>query len=121
MRFAKWVFTGAGIYGFVAVGPLYFMEGAIGRTSAPISHPEYFYGFIGVTLAFQLLFLIIGRDPVRLRPAMIAAVAEKVSFPPAVYLLVAQGRTPPVIAGFATIDLILAVLFVLSWIRTRAL
>lgn len=119
MRFARWVFTVAGIYGFVAVAPLYLMEGVIARTSPPISHPEYFYGFIGVTLAFQLLFLIIGRDPVRLRPAMLAAVIEKLSFPPAVYLLVSQGRTPPAVAVFATIDLVLAVLFVVSWVRTR--
>ena len=119
MRFAKWVFTIAGIYGFVAVGPLYFMEGAIGRASAPISHPEYFYGFIGVTLAFQLLFLIIARDPARLRPAMLASIVEKVSFPAAVWPLFLQHRAPAPVTVFASIDLLWGVLFVASYLRTR--
>lgn len=119
MRFARWVFTLAGIYGLVVVAPMYFAEAAMGEAGRPVSHPELLYGFAGVTLAFQILFLIIGRDPARLRPAMIAAVVEKVSFPAAVWPLYMQGRTPGAVAAFATVDLLLAVLFAIAWLRTK--
>ena len=61
MRFAKIVFLIAGIYGFLDLTPLYniyTMENAIGQRTPPaITHPEYFYGFLGVSLAWQFLFL----------------------------------------------------------------
>jgi hypothetical protein len=65
MRFARWVFLIAGIYGLLVVTPQYFMEGVIARTTGPITHPEYFYGFVGVVVAFQLVFLVVARDPIR--------------------------------------------------------
>ena len=75
MTFARWVYRIAGIYGLVVIGPLYFLEAQIGRDQpAPITHPEYFYGFAGVTLAWQVAFLIIGQDPVRYRWLMIPAI-----------------------------------------------
>ena len=36
MRFAKWAFTGAGIYGILTVAPLYFLESYIGKATGPI-------------------------------------------------------------------------------------
>jgi len=57
MKFAKWVFRIAGIYGLIVVAPMYLSESQISRDFPPaITHPEYFYGFIGVTLAWQVLF-----------------------------------------------------------------
>ena len=48
MRFAKRVYRVAGVYGFIAIVPLYFMEGRIGHDTPPaITHPEYYYGFVG--------------------------------------------------------------------------
>ncbi len=120
MRFAKWVFTVAGVYGVLALAPQYFLEKRVGVDHPPaITHPEYFYGFVGVALAWQVLFLMIGRDPLRLRPAMLAAVLEKISFAVAVPILYAQGRVPGIIVGFASIDAVLAVLFAISYWRTR--
>ena len=121
MRFARWVFLVAGIYGLIVVTPQYFMEGVIARTTGPITHPEYFYGFVGVVVAFQLVFLIIARDPVRLRPIMPACVVEKLSFGIAAWALYAAQRVRTDIVLFATIDLVLAVLFVVAWLRTRNL
>ena len=47
-------------------------------------------GFIGVAVAWQFVFLLISRDPVRYRPIMLAAVVEKASFGlPAIALYVA--------------------------------
>jgi len=72
MKFARIVFLIAGIYGILVLTPLYFLEQTIGReTPPPITHPEFFYGFVGVGLAWQIVFLIIARDPLRFRPMMI--------------------------------------------------
>jgi hypothetical protein len=120
MRFAKWVFLAAGIYGFVVLTPLYFLEGQIAVQQGPVTHPEYFYGFVGCALAFQLLFLLVARDPAGLRPAMLAAIVEKVGFPAAVWPLYLQGRTPAPVAIFSSIDLVWGLLFLVAWRRTRA-
>jgi hypothetical protein len=121
MRFARRVFLIAGDYGLITVEPQYFMEGTIARMTGPITHPEYFYGFVGVVVAFQLVFLIIARDPVRLRPIMPACVVEKLSFGIAAWALYAAQRVRTDIVLFATIDLVLGVLFVVAWLRTRNL
>src|ERR1700686_5334540 len=64
MRFAKIVFLVAGIYGLLILAPIYFMEEKIERETPPaITHPEYFYGFLGVGLAWQVLFPMLSRDP----------------------------------------------------------
>jgi hypothetical protein len=119
MKFAKYTFLIAGIYGLLALVPQYFMEEKNGRDYPPaITHPEYYYGFIGVAVAFQILFLIISRNPVRYRGAMIAAIVEKSSFAIAVPVLFMQNRVPTIILVFATIDLILGVLFIISFLKT---
>lgn len=56
MKFAKRVFLIAGIYGLIVVFPMYFLEEKNSRDfPPPITHPEYYYGFIDVTLAWQVL------------------------------------------------------------------
>ncbi len=116
MKFASWVFAIAGIYGVISVSPLYFMEEAIGRQDPPpITHPMFFYGFVGVTLAWQLLFFVIAREPVRLRPVIPFAVLEKLSFGVGAMVLYRQGRLDHGDLYFGGIDLVLALLFTLSW------
>ena len=78
MKFARWTFLIAGIWGFLVLVPLYFLEKRTGFVHPPaITHPEYFYGFLGVALAWQVLFLVIARDPERFRSAMLPAMMEK--------------------------------------------
>lgn len=61
-RFAKRVFLVAAIYGIVAVFPQYFMEAKLGIDfPPPLNHPEHFYGFLGVALAWQFAFLLIAK------------------------------------------------------------
>ena len=119
MKFAKRVFLVAGIYGLIAILPMYFMEARTGQDYPPaITHPEFFYGFVGVTLAWQVLFLVLSGNPVRYRPMMIPAILEKVGFVIAATVLFFQNRipTPPLIG--ASIDLVLAVFFVLAYLKT---
>ena len=116
MKFARWVFNIAAIYGVLIVTPLYFMERTIGEQNPPaITHPTFFYGFAGVTLAWQLLFFGIARQPVRLRPVIPFAVIEKLSFVIAAIVLYRQGRLDHNDLWLAAIDLILALLFFLAW------
>ena len=92
MTFARRVFQVAAIYGLLVLVPQYFLEGKTGRDFPPaITHPEYFYGFIGVAVAWQLAFLVIARDPVRYRPLMPVAVVEKLAFGVPAILLYATG------------------------------
>jgi len=119
-RFARRVFTGAGIYGLVCVVPMYWLERYFGEQyPPPITHPEFFYGFVGVTIAWQLVFLVMGGDPMRYRPLMLPAIVEKLGWGVAVSALVARGRTAPGMLPPAFVDLALAVLFATSFVRTR--
>jgi predicted Abi (CAAX) family protease len=95
------------------------MESRLGRDfPPPITHPEHFYGFIGVALAWQILFLIVAKDPVRYRPIMIPAILEKLEFRVACIVLFLQGRLSSVTLGVSTVDLILAALFFVSYRAT---
>ncbi|HQU85477.1 MAG TPA: hypothetical protein PKY59_20250 [Pyrinomonadaceae bacterium] len=119
MKFAKYTFTIAGIYGLLALLPQYFMEAKNSADFPPaINHPEYYYGFVGVALAFQVVFLIIGRDPVRYRPLMLASVIEKFSFAIAAIFLLMQNRIPLPLFGAAMIDLLLGIFFIISFVVT---
>lgn len=120
MRFARWIFRIAGIYGVLVIAPLYFLEAKINAEQPPaITHPEYFYGFAGVTLVWQFVFLLISRDPLRYRPMMPLAMLEKISWVVAIPILFAQGRIAPILLAGAAGDALLLVLFVFAFLRTR--
>jgi hypothetical protein len=119
MRFAKIVFWVASIWGFLVLTPLYFMLDLIGRNDPPpITHPGFFYGFIGVALAWQFVFVVIATDPVRYRPLMIPSVLEKLAYGAAAIVLVWQGRMHSSDLVFACADLLLGALFVISYLKT---
>lgn len=120
MTFARRIFTLAGIYGLLVMTPMYFLEPQMTAMGKPLSNPESYYGFIGVTLVFQLVFLSIGRDPERFRPMMLLGVLEKASFSGAVATLGLMGRTQGITVIFAVIDAVLGALFLLAWMRSRA-
>jgi len=119
-RFAKRVFQVAGIYGMLVVLPQYSLEARIARDfPPPITHPEYFYGFIGVALAWQVAFLLIARDVQRYRLVMLPAILEKVTFGLAAILLYVNGRVAGLTVVGGTLDLIFAMLFSLAFRATR--
>ena len=110
--FARRLFRGAAIYGFVVLPPMYLL--------APSdAHLPAYLGFVGVALVFQVVFWIVGGDPLRYRALMLPGVAEKGVFAIPALALFAMGLTDPVTAFFATIDILLGILFMVAWHRTR--
>jgi hypothetical protein len=119
MRFAKIVFLVGGIWGVLVLTPLYFIFDRIGKMDPPpITHPGFFYGFVGMALAWQLAFLVISRDPARYRPLMLPSIFEKFSYGIAVSILVLEGRMHPSDLVFGCADLLLGFLFVVTYFKT---
>lgn len=117
---AKWIFRIAGIYGLLVLTPQYFLVNKISTdTPPPLTHVEYFYGFVGVALVWQLAFLIIASNPSRYRPLMLMGVLEKLSFFIPVTVLFLQSRVPVSVFAFGLIDLTLGILFFIAWMQTR--
>jgi hypothetical protein len=120
-RFARRVFLVAGIYGLIVMVPQYWMAERVGRdTPPPLTHPEFFFGFVGLAIAWQVCFLLISRDPVRLRPIMLACVLEKLAWAIPGAIFFAQHRIAPTLFVFAMIDLLLGALFAIAYARTPA-
>jgi hypothetical protein len=121
MRFAKTVFWVAAIWGFLVLTPLYFMFDLIGsKDPPPITHPAFYYGFIGAGLAWQLAFLIIATNPTRFRPIIPAAVIEKFSYGIMLIVLHLQGRLHASDLTFAGTDLLLGVLFIVAFVKLKS-
>lgn len=119
MKFAKIVFWVAAIWGFLFITPLYFMFNLIGeKDPPPITHPAFFYGFVGVALVWQIAFAFIASDPIRFRPMMIPAILEKLVYSIPVIVLVLQKRMNPADLMFSATDLILGALFLAAYLRT---
>jgi hypothetical protein len=119
MKFARWVYGIAGAYGVLVLLPLFFVEGKIGRDHPPaITHPEFYYGFVGAALAWQVAFLVIAADPRRFRPLMLASMIEKGVYGIATIVLFAQHRVPALILVFGIMDLSWGMLFVVSYRKT---
>lgn len=121
MKFAKIVFWCAGIWGILILTPLYFMFDVISRQDPPpITHPAFYYGFIGAGLAWQVAFLIIATNPGRFRLLMVAGMIEKFSYGAALVALYLQRRLHASDLTFGAVDLLFGALFVLAFLQTKA-
>jgi hypothetical protein len=119
MKFARIVFTIATIFGLIVMPPMFFLEARIGQDYPPeITHPEFYYGFVGAVAIFQLLYLMIAYDPLRYRPLMLVGVLAKLAFVTSTVVLVALRRAPVEPAMLSIVDLILAPLFVAAFIKS---
>jgi len=120
MKFGKIVFWIAGIWGVLTLTPLYFMFNLIGRQDPPpITHPGFYFGFISVGLAFQIAFIVIALDPVRLRPMMIPSAVEKFGGGGSFLVLYLQHRLTPGDLALGCIDLLFGALFLAAFFKTR--
>src|SRR5712691_2589354 len=107
MRFARIVFTAAGVWGIVVLAPRYFLLDVTGRQYAPpTAYPQFFYGFLSVAMAWQLAFLVIGSSPARFRLLMIPSIFEKLSYVVTVAVLHGQARISAMDAMAAVPDMV---------------
>jgi len=119
MKFAKIVFRLAGAYGVIVLVPLYFVLDTLGRRDPPaVTHPEFYFAFLGVALVWQLAFFVIASDPVRFRPMMLPAMAEKFVHVVTMTALYFAGRMNARQWAFNMPDLLMGVLFVIAFLRT---
>ena len=115
MRFARWVFLIAGLYGIVVVAPMLFLE----RQIAPgITYPVFFYAWVSVVFVWQVLFLVLSTDPIGYRAMMLVCVLEKATAVIAIPWLYALGRIGGLWLGVAAVDLVYGVLFLAAYRET---
>jgi hypothetical protein len=118
VKFAKWVYRTAGIYGLLVLAPLLFLERFVSQTSPPaITHPEYYYGFAIIGVAWQVAFIVMSNDPQRFRPLMPVTWLEKTWGLIAVALYV-QNRISLQVLALGLIDLLFAAFFVSAYFTT---
>src|SRR5258708_16606900 len=116
--FAGLVFLIAGIWGVIVIVPGSCGEKMINTQYPPaITHPEYYYGFFGAALAWQIAFLIIAAAPARLRALVPAAIVEKLVYAAAVAVLFISGRVATLIAVFGAVDLLFGILFTMAYVK----
>ncbi|MDB5673794.1 MAG: hypothetical protein JWM65_776 [Sphingomonas bacterium] len=115
LKAPKRIFTVAGIYGLIVLLPLYFGEHALAAMGQVLTKPEYYYGFIGAAVSFQLVYLTIGRDPLRFRPLMPLTLIAKLSFTIPVAILFFSGRVDVVTMIMASIDAMIGLAFLWAW------
>ena len=120
MIIGRWIFWVAAFIGIFEVIPLLTLEDTLfhGVPAAYRVHPELYYGFVGVTFAWQVAFVLIGLDPLRLRPMMLAAILEKFTFVIAVIVLFIMGRVPTSAFIFGGLDLLMGIAFIAAWFLT---
>jgi hypothetical protein len=119
MKFAKITFWVAAIWGILILTPLYFMLDLIGRQDPPpITHPAFYYGFVGAGIAWQFAFIVIARDPARFRLMMLPSIFEKFSYSIALTMLYLQHRLHGSDFGFACVDLTFGLFFIAAFLKT---
>ncbi len=113
-RFARKVYRGAAIYGVIVLLPAYLIP-------LPSPYKLTQIGFVGLALVFQGLFWIIGGDPLRYRPLVSLTIFEKLCFGIPAVAYFARGQIDAITGSFGAIDLLLAALFVVVWVKLRGL
>jgi hypothetical protein len=116
MKLPNLIFLVAAVYGLALLVPMFFMEEYLSENYPPaITHPEYYYGFVGAAGAWQLVYLLIGTNPLRFRPLIPVAILAKLAFGITAWVLFSQGRTPGNIVAGATVDILFAVAFAYAY------
>ncbi len=107
------------MWGVLLLTPLYFIFDLIGRQDPPpVTHPAFYYGFVGAGLAWQIAFFLIAGNPFRFRAMMIPSIFEKFSYGIALAVLYLQHRLHPQDFTFGCIDLLFGVLFCAAFFKT---
>ena len=117
MTFARNVFYAAGTWGMLLLTVIYLRGDTTGVTATPPG-AQFYYGFLGVTTAWQAAFFVIASDPLRYRPLMVPAIVEKFGYILSMAVLYALGQVGWTEAQTAIPDVVLGVLFIAAYART---
>jgi hypothetical protein len=118
-RTARWIFAVAAIYGIPVMLAMFLAPAKILEGGPSTNRPEWYYGFAAIRMAWQMAFVAIARDPVRLRPVMPMAICEKLFFLLTTIPLLARGETPPQMIPAVVLDGVFGVAFVVAFVKTR--
>jgi hypothetical protein len=118
VKIARYIFSISGIYGILILTPQLFRESAFSTNGVPLSHPEFFYGFFLLALAFQILFIIISTNPVRYRSAMLPCFIEKAGHAISCIVLFMQHRLAKEMFLVSMGDVLMLLLFIYSYVIT---
>lgn len=112
MKFARWVLVIAGAIGMLSLFPMYFKE----RSLAPsLLYPEFYYSVISTKVLLQILYIHISNDPVRFRPVIFVGSLIKLSASLTLLSLIYFDRTITFWLYPAIVELIFAILFLISF------
>jgi hypothetical protein len=107
------------MYGIAVLVPPLFLESQYNRIyQPPITHPEFFYGFFALGIAWQILFFILATDPIKYRAMMIPSMLEKIGYPVALIFLHFQNRIAPRMFALGSLDWLFLILFAIAYAKT---
>ncbi len=119
MKLARIVFWVAAAWGAVTTTPLFFLLGRFNAENPPaVTHVELYYGFAVTIFVWQLVYFLIGTNPSRFRPMMLAAILVKAGWVVAVALLSAEHTLGKGMLFFAAADAVFAALFIAAFLKT---
>lgn len=119
MTFARWTFAIAATWGFLILGALYFNQANPALVPPPLpNHPDFYFGFLAVGLAWQAAFVILAIDPVKYRLFMIPAVLEKLGYVSTLLALFLRRELVPQMLGAALLDGTFGLLFLIAYFKT---
>lgn len=119
MKFARIIYTIAAIYGILVLTPLYFLINRVGTDIPPaVTHPEFYYGFTGVAMLWQFVFILIAMNPVRYRTIMVLTFLEKSVYTLPVLILYSRGEVHASTMHFSLVDPVFGILFVVAYLKT---
>lgn len=84
----------------------------------PLTHVEYFYGFVLIVMAWQVAFLVIAGNPLQYRALMPVTILEKIPYAVAVAALLVQGRVARMMLVFGFVDSVWAIMFFAAYVQT---
>jgi len=120
MAYARRVFGIAAIHGVIVLMLRWTFDPAPPRAGAAVEPATLLPEFVPLLIAMSALFALVASEPMRYRALMLVGVVQKAGVGGATLWLHAQQRLPPSSLGASLVELGLACLFVVAYVRTAS-